>query len=453
MNLLKHGPLAGAAIFVVAMVVLIAETRVPLPDEIRASLEVREAAFLARFVPPPDGTPATTASRDALGTASRSVLEDLARKSFATGRDRMIGAATAMASGSPQLVPVFLAPMTLYDPLARRLVEWSFDPAWKATATDLAGVRSAGLPPHLEDAAVETLARTSDLPDEAATARASAQARWATWVTASGAIGLLFIGMLVAGFILWRRVRRQPSRLGFPGLGGPSDLLGPARVLIWSAAVWLTIAALLPRLLQTAGVEHLSSWILQCAYVANGLVAFWLVGRQGLLAPGESIPAALGFEGSFAPRDLPRSALRAFGANCMAWPAVIGMGFLSGVLFGGGRALDNSTAAYLVTSQDAAATLALFGAAALLAPLFEEPLFRGFLYGRLRRRMPPGTAALASGLVFGAAHMSLPEFLPLAALGYTLAIVYERSGDLAVPVLAHALWNAGNGAALLLVFG
>jgi membrane protease YdiL (CAAX protease family) len=40
--------------------------------------------------------------------------------------------------------------------------------------------------------------------------------------------------------------------------------------------------------------------------------------------------------------------------------------------------------------------------------------------------------------------MSLADLIPLAAIGYALARVYERTRDLTTPVLAHAAWNLAN---------
>lgn len=73
-------------------------------------------------------------------------------------------------------------------------------------------------------------------------------------------------------------------------------------------------------------------------------------------------------------------------------------------------------------------------------PIVEEVLFRGALYGGMRKMMPPGFAIVLSGVLFGAMHDPI-AMLPVATLGMALAWLYERTGSLVAPCLAHALQN------------
>lgn len=78
---------------------------------------------------------------------------------------------------------------------------------------------------------------------------------------------------------------------------------------------------------------------------------------------------------------------------------------------------------------------------ALVAPLFEEVLFRGTLLPFLARRWGWGFAILGSGLLFGAIHLQ-PAGLPtLSVLGVVLGAAVRTSGSLFAAVLLHALWN------------
>lgn len=76
----------------------------------------------------------------------------------------------------------------------------------------------------------------------------------------------------------------------------------------------------------------------------------------------------------------------------------------------------------------------------LILPVCEEILFRGALFGELRRRMPAASAMLVSGLLFGMLH-DTSVVLPVAVLGALLAWLYERTGSLTVPCLVHILQN------------
>jgi membrane protease YdiL (CAAX protease family) len=77
-----------------------------------------------------------------------------------------------------------------------------------------------------------------------------------------------------------------------------------------------------------------------------------------------------------------------------------------------------------------------------LAPLAEEFIFRFFIYGVMKRYLGRVFAVVASALLFAAVHAHLPSFAPLFVLGSCLAIAYEWSGSILVPMTMHALFNA-----------
>lgn len=73
-------------------------------------------------------------------------------------------------------------------------------------------------------------------------------------------------------------------------------------------------------------------------------------------------------------------------------------------------------------------------------PIAEEIIFRGALYGGLRRLLPPAVAMIVSGALFGALHDGV-AMLPTATLGVALAWIYEKTGSLTTPCLVHVLQN------------
>lgn len=79
-----------------------------------------------------------------------------------------------------------------------------------------------------------------------------------------------------------------------------------------------------------------------------------------------------------------------------------------------------------------------------LAPITEEIFFRGFVFGGLRARLPLWLAALISGVLFGLVHAptGITTLPLLSALGVALAWLYERTGSLGPPMIAHAVNNA-----------
>ena len=86
----------------------------------------------------------------------------------------------------------------------------------------------------------------------------------------------------------------------------------------------------------------------------------------------------------------------------------------------------------------------------LVAPA-EELLFRGAIQGRLRRAFGPAGAIAGASLLFGSIHLANFTGSVVGAAvgagivtvgGAVFGIVYERTGNLLVPIVAHAAYNA-----------
>jgi len=83
----------------------------------------------------------------------------------------------------------------------------------------------------------------------------------------------------------------------------------------------------------------------------------------------------------------------------------------------------------------------LFLTTTLLAPLFEEIIFRGILLPTLARDFGIGLGIIVSAFIFALAHLSLGEMPPLFVLGIGLGITRIASGSLLSSVIMHSLWN------------
>ena len=96
---------------------------------------------------------------------------------------------------------------------------------------------------------------------------------------------------------------------------------------------------------------------------------------------------------------------------------------------------------------DDGGTLAMIAAGFLIivvAPVSEEVFFRGFMFAGLRRRLPLLFSAVISAAVWGSLHLgggNVGVAIQLAVFGVILAILYERSGSLWAPIMAHMLNN------------
>lgn len=91
------------------------------------------------------------------------------------------------------------------------------------------------------------------------------------------------------------------------------------------------------------------------------------------------------------------------------------------------------------TSADVAVTLAAY---AIIAPLFEEMIFRGVVFATLRRRFGWGTSAVLSALVFSLVHgYGLLGLLTVFWSGVLWAWAYEKTGSLWPGIIAHGINN------------
>jgi membrane protease YdiL (CAAX protease family) len=89
--------------------------------------------------------------------------------------------------------------------------------------------------------------------------------------------------------------------------------------------------------------------------------------------------------------------------------------------------------------------------AVILAPLFEECLFRGILLPLMARRFGVGSGIVFSSLIFAVIHFHVPSMVPLCAVAIGFSMGYLYSGSLWVPVTMHALFNGINLGLLLLI--
>ncbi|MES2462199.1 MAG: CPBP family intramembrane glutamic endopeptidase, partial [Armatimonadota bacterium] len=72
----------------------------------------------------------------------------------------------------------------------------------------------------------------------------------------------------------------------------------------------------------------------------------------------------------------------------------------------------------------------------------EEMLFRGFLFGLLRRRLGLWPGIVISGFVFAAVHGYFIGFLPVFLFGMALAMLYHKTGSLWTGIIVHATNNS-----------
>jgi membrane protease YdiL (CAAX protease family) len=139
------------------------------------------------------------------------------------------------------------------------------------------------------------------------------------------------------------------------------------------------------------------------------------------------------------------------GFFALAFAAVVAVSVALSPLLPSGQSPQRELLELLARMQGAWAVILLFLTVAVLAPVFEELMFRGFLLPWLGERLGPRLgdrrarllAVAITGLSFGVMHMQ-PLGLPtLTTLGIVLGFAVLRTGNLASSILVHGLWNGG----------
>ena len=105
---------------------------------------------------------------------------------------------------------------------------------------------------------------------------------------------------------------------------------------------------------------------------------------------------------------------------------------------------DDQLPKQLGVDDSTAAMLAVAFLVAVVAPVAEEFFFRGFCFTALRNWRGLWPAAIGTGLVFGAIHASSADIaflLPLAFFGFSLCLLYYKTGSLYPGIAVHCTNN------------
>jgi hypothetical protein len=170
------------------------------------------------------------------------------------------------------------------------------------------------------------------------------------------------------------------------------------------------------------------------AYVA-AIVDMLAIASIAAIATGWApryLPRAWGLDRSPA-RDIYRPVIAA------ALVAAGLAGYMAAVRFFHIGVLEPSDAGPATVLRDGPTLLLFALVTVVLAPIAEELLFRGFLFGGLLRfGFVP--AMLISAVAFAAWHLS-PQAIPLIAVGCVLAWLYYVSASLWQAITFHAIFN------------
>jgi sodium transport system permease protein len=95
----------------------------------------------------------------------------------------------------------------------------------------------------------------------------------------------------------------------------------------------------------------------------------------------------------------------------------------------------------VITPKDQPIWMIIF-AMAVMPGICEEVMFRGAIYGLLRRKLNTVGCCILVGVLFGFFHLSGYRLLPTTVLGIILTLMVYRTGSIFPSMLFHASHNA-----------
>ncbi len=246
--------------------------------------------------------------------------------------------------------------------------------------------------------------------------------------------GVVLLAGLVCDVVLFVRFLPSPSLRIQPKPWTLRDL-GAAVAVLFGLVLLTNAGYALAARAANVDLEELMPIILPLETVSRVvvLIGFGLFFRRRRIAVADAFGlraarAAFGWGVVFALASLPPIAALIFAAN--------GVCRLLGI-----PSTEQPVAELFLSTNSTVvlATLTVF--ALLVAPVFEEFLFRGFAYPVLKERLGTGRALAIVSLAFAAAHYHGPSFLPLVVLAVGLTLAYELTGSLLTSITMHSLFN------------
>ena len=233
---------------------------------------------------------------------------------------------------------------------------------------------------------------------------------------------LIFIVLtLLLSFALWQKARDQ-----LPYLLDP-DAAPPARVStsdgLIAVMVFFVIQAVTTLII--AGGGHITGAAVMVAFALAGGLTYALMRYVYTRAKTQGVPRIIGDHA---------------GQYVLGVAAGLGAAFIAATYL---AALKWSGAAGDAMRENDYLSLGLWVVplAVLAAPVFEEFIFRGLIFGGLRRSFGPWPAALSSAAIFAVMHPPI-SVAPVFVLGLAAAFAYERTRGLMAPMITHAVYNA-----------
>lgn len=240
------------------------------------------------------------------------------------------------------------------------------------------------------------------------------------------------IVVLVAtlAYALWQKARDQLPYLLDPQVAPPARVSASDGLI--AATLFFVLQGLFGLLSGSgSGAPDMAEVVM--AFAGAGLLTYLLMRYSYWRNKTQGVPTVLGPPGG---RAAAAGAALRWGCALGAAVAVAGLAYLYLL-----RHVDLGQGALPAVPLVKAARLWLLALTVLAAPLCEEFIFRGLIFGGLRRSMGAWPAIFGSAAIFAVVHPPL-AMLPVFMVGIVAGLAYERSKVLLAPMLVHAIYNA-----------
>ena len=275
---------------------------------------------------------------------------------------------------------------------------------------------------------------------------------------------MFFMGLLIAGaaivavfdiaLLLAYAVRGQ--RVGVQPLFSPRWSL----VDVWIAA-HIFVAAMVAMILVEMmilvmmygpeAIEHLKFTSMNAAVVVAfvgqnvlmfGIPLLYITGKYNLRLHH------IGFRWPPLRSDIKKGIVFGLGMMVVSAAFQLALGFILQLTIGPERTEDLkeltsklTAEGFLKDNPGPAVFFTLLIVAGVLAPFAEELFFRGFLYNSAKHRLGVIPGIILSSLIFAIIHIGPLAVVGIIPMGILLALAYEKTGSLWVPIMMHATNN------------
>ncbi len=140
---------------------------------------------------------------------------------------------------------------------------------------------------------------------------------------------------------------------------------------------------------------------------------------------------------------LAEASVTKFAGKYVPFIILLGVAFSGAISFGMGLLPESILEAYAQQSNVLVegALITIVISTMIVAPIVEEVIFRGLIYGRLCKAMPKVWAMVLSSLIFGVAHGQIVWMIYAFVLGMVLCVVMEKTKSVMASILLHMSFN------------